>query len=81
MSEFFLALFVVGMIAYTIAAINAKKARVQKMDDEDPFDGEWKDGDPNAPVSPEAKPFKVEDAGWPDGREVFKKVKFNVEED
>lgn len=61
MHEFILALFVVCMIAYTILAVVAKKERIAKMDDEDPFDdAEWKSGTPNDLVREVAKPIEFE---------------------
>lgn len=36
-----------------------KRARIENMDDEDPFDEEWKGGDPNAPLPEDAKPVDL----------------------
>lgn len=63
MSDVFLTLFVIGLILYTIwSIVNYRKAaRIEEMEDEDPFDGEWKNGNPNDPIPEKAKPFNVEE--------------------
>lgn len=82
MAEVLLALFVVGLIVYTVAALLVKRSRIEIMNDEDPFDGEWKNGNPNDPLPEEAKVFVVDTT-----REEMKrgmgprKVVFKLEED
>lgn len=41
--------------------LEKKNQRIENMDDEDPFDGEWKGGDPNEPVREIAKPIEFDE--------------------
>lgn len=55
------ALFLVGYTAWAILAVKNYKGEWIEDEDEDPFDGEWKDGDPNQPVPDDAKPISTWD--------------------